>query len=100
MLAQVTVAPAITCPFWSRTSAVNRAVSPKAFSAAELGLTVTVVATGAVGGAGSTALSPQDRGSTAIPTTTIAGIVKPVLGRPDRPPPVLRRMCQRCILAR
>ncbi len=77
----------ITCLFWSRTSAVNRAVSSREVSVAEAGLTVTVVATGAGGGGGgSTAPSPQDRTSTAIAVVAIAGIARPAPGPPRRPP--------------
>ena len=76
LLAHATGAPAITCPFWSRTSAVNRAVSPREVSEAEAGLTATVVATGTGGGDGSTPASPQDRSKVAIPATTVAEFVK------------------------
>ena len=76
LLAHATEAPVIASRSWSRTSAVSRAVSPRAVSAAEPGLTVTVVATGAGGGAGSTAPSPQDSTSMAIAPTAIAEIAK------------------------
>ena len=82
LLDQVT-ATTITCPFWSRTSAVNRVVSSRAASVAEAGLTVTVVATGAGGGGGgATAPSPQERSSIANPDRAIAGTLEPVLSRP------------------
>lgn len=45
LVVHATAASAITRPFWSRTSTVSRAVSPRALSAADPGLTVTVVAT-------------------------------------------------------
>ena len=51
--------PAITCPFWSRTSAVNRAVSPSAVSWAVAGVMVTVVGLGGSGTAGVVPPSPQ-----------------------------------------
>ena len=61
LLVQVTPAPAITWPFWSRTSAVNCSVAPKAVSWAVAGVTVTVVGRGGSGGGvgGSVAPSPQ-----------------------------------------
>ena len=96
LLVHATVAPVITRPFWSRTSAVSRTVSPRADSVAEPGLTITVVATGA-GGGGSTAPSPQDRTSMATAPTAIAEIAK---SAPDRPGPRLRQMCQRRVPAR
>ena len=85
LLTHATVAPAITCPFWSRTSAVSRVVSSREVSMAEAGLTVTVVATGTGGGgAGSTAPSPQDRTRRTIPPRTTAEIAK--LAFPPGPP--------------
>ena len=83
LLAHATAAPAITCPFWSRTSAVNCAVSPKAVSVAEPGLTVTVVATGAGGGgAGSTVPSPHDSTSITMTAMAVTEILKSALSRP------------------
>ena len=88
LVAHAADAPAITWPFWSRTSAVNRVVSSRAVSVAEAGLTVTVVATGAGGGGGgATAPSPQERTSSAIPATVIVQTVKPVARNPGRPSP-------------
>ncbi len=59
-LDQVTEAPGIACPFWSRTAARSRAVSPKAVNAAIAGVTVTVVGRGTSGvGVGSVASPPQ-----------------------------------------
>ncbi|MDE2654099.1 MAG: hypothetical protein OXI71_09825 [Gemmatimonadota bacterium] len=64
LLAQATDAAAITCPCWSRTSAVNRAVAPSADSTADAGVTVTEVGRGGSDG-GSTAPSPQPDAHTA-----------------------------------
>ncbi len=52
-------APAMTLPFWSRTSVLSCTVAPSAVSRAVAGLTVTVVGRGGSGGAGSVAPSPQ-----------------------------------------
>ena len=59
-LLHVTVAPAITRAFWSRTSAVSCTVAPSAVSSAAAGLTVSVVERpGSGGGVGGAAgLSP------------------------------------------
>ena len=46
LLAQLTVAPTITLPFWSRTSAVSCTVASRAVNSAVAGLTVTVVGSG------------------------------------------------------
>ena len=61
LLDQVTAAPAITCPFWSRTSAESCTVSPRAVSWVVAGVTATVVGRGGSGGGvgGSVAPSPQ-----------------------------------------
>ena len=61
LLVQVTPAPAITWPFWSRTSAESCTVAPKAVSWVVAGVTVTVVGRGASGGGvgGSVIPSPQ-----------------------------------------
>ena len=67
-----TVAPAIGCPFWSRTSAVNCIVSPMDARAADVGATDTVVATGAGGGTGSVPESPHDRKSVEATATSAA----------------------------
>ena len=58
LLAQVTVAPVITWPFWSRTCTVSWTVAPSAANSAVAGLTVTVVGLGA-SGEGSVAPSQQ-----------------------------------------
>ena len=54
-------APAITLPFWSRTSELSCTVAPNAVSRAVAGLTVTVVGRGGSGGGGSVAPSPQGK---------------------------------------
>ena len=61
LLAQLTVAPAIAWPFWSRTSARSCTVSPRAVSSAVAGVTITVVGRGGSGGGagGSVEPSPQ-----------------------------------------
>ena len=64
LLDHETAAPAIACPFWSRTCAASCVVAPKAVSAAVAGVTVTVVGVAGVVGSdgpvgGSTAPSPQ-----------------------------------------
>ena len=61
LLAQVTAAPAIVWPFWSRTSVESCTVAPSAGSSAVAGLTVTVVGRGGSGGGvgGSVVPSPQ-----------------------------------------
>ena len=58
-LAQVTVAPVMTWPSWSRTSARSCTVAPRAVSSAAAGVTATVVGRGGSGGGGSVAPSPQ-----------------------------------------
>ena len=58
-LDQATATPAIASPFWSRTSAASRTVSPSAVSPAVAGVTVKVVARGGSGAGGSVAPSPQ-----------------------------------------
>ena len=59
-LTQVTAAPSMTRPFWSRTSALSCTVSRSAVNSAAAGLTVIVAGTGGSGrGAGSVVLSPQ-----------------------------------------
>ena len=54
LLAQLTAAPEIALPFWSRTSAVNCSVAPKAVSWTVAGMTATDVGRGGsgVGGRG------------------------------------------------
>ena len=59
LLDQVTAAPAITCPFWSRTSAESCTVAPRAVSWVVAGVTATVVGRGGSGGGGSVAPSPH-----------------------------------------
>ena len=60
LLDHATGAPAITCPFWSRNSALSCTVSPNAASAAVAGVTLTVVGRGGSGGRdGSVPRSPQ-----------------------------------------
>ena len=61
LLDQVTAAPAIALPFWSRTSAVNCSVAPNAVSRTVAGATATVAGRGGSGGGvgGSVAPSPQ-----------------------------------------
>ena len=88
LLVHVTATPVITCPFWSRTSAVNRVVSPKEVSVAEAGLTATVVATG---GGGSTAPSPQDKTTSVNPTMVMAKGAEAAVPV-DHPSPHLRRI--------
>ena len=73
LLDQLTAAPAITCPYWSRTCAVSCVVAPSAASSAVAGLTVTVVGRGGSGG-GSVAPSPHDeahRATGSVATTKI-----------------------------
>ena len=65
-LAHATAAPAITCPFWSRTSAVSCTVAPSATIWAVAGLTVTAVARGGSRGGGSVPPSPHAETHTAI----------------------------------
>ena len=66
VLVQLTGAPGIACPFWSRTPAANLTVSPSAVNITESGVTERVVGT-SVGSGGSTGVvtspvsSPQDR---------------------------------------
>ena len=69
-LDQVTVAPAITCPFWSRTSAESCIVAPSAASSAVAELAVTVVGRGGSGGGGkgSVVPSPQAYANRAVDT--------------------------------
>ena len=74
LLDQVTVAPAIACPFWSRTSAESCRVAPTAANSAVAGLSVTVVARGGstVGGAVGPSLSPPPHAEAAArPATTV-----------------------------
>ena len=60
LLVQVTVAPAMTLAFWSRTAAVSCTVSPNVVSSCVDGLTVTVVGRGGSGtGEGAVGLSPS-----------------------------------------
>ena len=91
-LVQVTVAAAITCPFWSRTSALNCTVSPRAVSSAVVGFTVMVVGRGGSGGGGegSVAPSPQPEAQT-MPATSVATTRTIACGRLAAPPfPVTR----------
>ena len=73
-LVQVTVAPVIACPYWSRTSAASCTAAPTAVSSAVAGLTVTIVGRGGSTGGegGSVAPSPQPAAHTrpASATTT------------------------------
>ncbi len=59
LLDQVTAAPAITCPFWSRTSAESCTVAPRAVSWVVAGVTATVVGRGGRGVGGAVVPSPQ-----------------------------------------
>ena len=61
LLDQVTAAPAITCPFWSRTSAVSCTAAPRTVSWVVAGVTVTVVGRGGGRGAGSGVPWPRRR---------------------------------------
>ena len=88
--------PAITCPFWSRTSAVSRTVSSSAVSCGRTRIDRYCRGNGSRRrrGAGSTAPSPQDRSNMAIPATAIPGIAKPALSSRPRSLPAHRgRMC-------
>ena len=62
LLAHVSAAPGISCPFWSCTRAVSCTVAPSASSSAFAGVTATIVGRG-VGpdgtGGGAVAVSPQ-----------------------------------------
>ena len=61
LLVQVTMAPAMTLEFWSRTSALSCTVAPNAASSAMAGITDIVVGRGGSGtgsGAGAVVLSP------------------------------------------
>ena len=88
-----TVAPAMTCPFWSRTSAAKRTVSPTAVTSAVAGDTSTVVATGCGGGGGGGAgggsgdgpLEPSPHPSP--PTTTAAAARTTGRSQPGHRPP-------------
>ena len=59
LLVQVTAAPAIACPFWSRTSARSCTVSPSDASSAVAGVTVTVVGRGGSGGGADGSVAPS-----------------------------------------
>ena len=87
LLDQATDAAGMSCPFWSRTSAESRVVAPSAPSSAAVpGVTVSVVATGAGGGVGSTAASPQDRTRMVSAAHAVAGTGNALTRPRDRSP--------------
>ena len=72
LVAQVTAAPAIACPFWSRTSAWSCTVSPRAVSSAVAGVTVTVLGRGGSGGGACGAVAPSPQAAAVQATVAIA----------------------------
>jgi len=73
-LDHATETPDSTRPFWSRTSAENRTVSPNAVSSAVAGVTVTVVGRGGSGGGAEGSMAPSPH-ATAQRMATVAQAV-------------------------